>query len=676
MTNKHRQILVTSALPYANGSLHIGYMVEAIQTDIFVRYQRLLGNECYYVCADDTHGTPTMLKAHSEGISPEELVAGYHREHQADLQGFHISQDNFYTTHSEENRELSNLIYSRLRDAGHITHRTIRQFYDPAREMFLPDRFIRGECPHCHAPDQYGDQCEVCNRTHSPTDLINPVSAVSGATPVEKESEHLFFKLPDFEQMLKDWTRAGHLQPEVVNKLDEWFAAGLMEWDISRDAPYFGFEIPDQPGKYFYVWLDAPIGYLASFKNLCDKKGIDYDAFIRSDSKADMYHFIGKDITYFHALFWPAMLYGSGLRMPTAIVVHGFLTVDGKKMSKTRGTFIKARTYLNHLDPEYLRYYYAAKLGSGVHDIDLNLEDFQNRVNSDLVGKVVNIASRCAGFINKRFNGKLHDAIENEGLAKNLLEAGDSIAGAYEAREYSRAMREIMALADQVNQYIDERKPWIIAKTSDNEDELQAVCTMGLNCFRLLIIYLKPVLPVLAEKVESFLNIPPLQWPDRRTPLLGHVINPFKPLLTRVDPERINAMIEDSKEHLESLEDKQMENKADIEPLAAQITIDDFAKLDLRVARIVNAQHVEGADKLLQLTLDLGNETRNVFAGIKAAYAPEQLNGRLVAMVANLAPRKMRFGVSEGMVLAAGPGGGDIFLLSPDSGAQPGMRIK
>jgi len=677
MTNKHRQILVTSALPYANGSLHIGYMIEAIQTDIFVRYQRLVGNECYYVCADDTHGTPTMLKAHREGISPEELVAGYHREHQADLKDFHISLDNFYTTHSDENRELSNMIYSRLRDAGHITHRTIKQFYDPVREMFLPDRFIRGECPHCHAQDQYGDQCEVCNRTHSPTDLINPVSAISGATPVEKESEHLFFKLPDFEEMLKNWTRApGHLQPEVVNKLDEWFTAGLKEWDISRDAPYFGFEIPDQPGKYFYVWLDAPIGYLASFKNLCDKKGIDYNAFIRSGSDADMYHFIGKDITYFHALFWPAMLHGSGLRTPTAVVVHGFLTVDGKKMSKTRGTFIKARTYLDHLDAEYLRYYYAAKLGSGVDDIDLNLDDFLHRVNSDLVGKVVNIASRCAGFINKQFNGTLHDAVENEELFKNLLNAGDFIAGAYQAREYSRAMREIMALADQVNQYIDERKPWIIAKAPDKEDELQAVCSMGLNCFRILIVYLKPVLPVLAEKVESFLNIPPLQWADIRTPLLGHVIKPFKPLMTRVEPDRINTMVENSKEHLESLENKQMESNTNIDPLAAQITIDDFAKVDMRVARIVKAEHVEGADKLLRLTLDIGNETRTVFAGIKAAYDPEQLVGRLTVMVANLAPRKMRFGTSEGMVLAAGPGGGDIFLLSPDAGAEPGMRIK
>jgi len=677
MTNKHRQILVTSALPYANGSLHIGYMIEAIQTDIFVRYQRLVGNECYYVCADDTHGTPTMLKAHREGISPEELVAGYHREHQADLKDFHISLDNFYTTHSDENRELSNMIYSRLRDAGHITHRTIKQFYDPVREMFLPDRFIRGECPHCHAQDQYGDQCEVCNRTHSPTDLINPVSAISGATPVEKESEHLFFKLPDFEEMLKNWTRApGHLQPEVVNKLDEWFTAGLKEWDISRDAPYFGFEIPDQPGKYFYVWLDAPIGYLASFKNLCDKKGIDYNAFIRSGSDADMYHFIGKDITYFHALFWPAMLHGSGLRTPTAVVVHGFLTVDGKKMSKTRGTFIKARTYLDHLDAEYLRYYYAAKLGSGVDDIDLNLDDFLHRVNSDLVGKVVNIASRCAGFINKQFNGTLHDAVENEELFKNLLNAGDFIAGAYQAREYSRAMREIMALADQVNQYIDERKPWIIAKAPDKEDELQAVCSMGLNCFRILIVYLKPVLPVLAEKVESFLNIPPLQWADIQTPLLGHVIKPFKPLMTRVEPDRINTMVENSKEHLESLENKQMESNTNIDPLAAQITIDDFAKVDMRVARIVKAEHVEGADKLLRLTLDIGNETRTVFAGIKAAYDPEQLVGRLTVMVANLAPRKMRFGTSEGMVLAAGPGGGDIFLLSPDAGAEPGMRIK
>ena len=635
------------------------------------------GHECHYVCADDAHGTPIMLRAEQDGISPEELIKQVWEEHQRDFAEFAVAFDNYWSTHSDENRELSNTIYKRLDEGGHISHRTIKQLYDPDKEMFLPDRFIRGECPNCHAPDQYGDQCEVCNRTHEPTDLINPVSAVSGATPVEKESEHLFFNLPDFETMLKEWTQAGHLQTEVVNKLGEWFEAGLRQWDISRDAPYFGFEVPDQPGKYFYVWLDAPIGYLASFKNLCEKQGIDFAAWTDASSDKEMYHFIGKDIMYFHALFWPAMLYGSQFKTPNAIFVHGFLTVDGLKMSKSRGTFIKARTYLDHLDPEYLRYYFAAKLGSGVDDIDLNLDDFVARVNSDLVGKVVNIASRCAGFIKKRFGGKLSDSIHDEALFKEFATASESIAGAYEGREYSRAMREIMALADRANQYIDGHKPWLIAKEEGKDEELQAICSMGLNCFRQLITYLKPVLPVLAEKSEKFLNVSPLNWDDLQQPLLNHEINKFKPLMTRVEKKDIDAMIEDSKEHLEAKEtpanaDGKMAN---IDPIANEINIDDFVKVDMRVARIVKAQHVEGADKLLQLTLDIG-ETRNVFAGIKAAYAPEDLEGRLTVMVANLAPRKMRFGLSEGMVLAAGPGGEDIFILSPDTGAEPGMRIK
>ena len=676
MTDNNRQILVTSALPYANGPLHIGYMVEAIQTDIWVRFQRLQGHTCIYACADDTHGTPTMLRAQSEGITPEQLVSRYHAEHSRDLHDFHIGLNNFYTTHSDENRELSNLIYLRLEEAGHILRRTITQLYDPDRKMFLPDRFIRGECPNCHAQDQYGDQCEVCNRTHEPTDLINPYSAVSGATPVEKESEHLFFNLPHFESMLKTWTRGGHLQQEVINKLEEWFEAGLKPWDISRDAPYFGFEIPGKPGKYFYVWLDAPIGYLASFKNLCDRQGIDFDTLIDADSDWQMYHFIGKDIMYFHALFWPAMLYGSGFKTPDAVFVHGFLTVDGQKMSKSRGTFINARTYLKHLDPEYLRYYFAAKLGSGVDDIDLNLDDFINRVNADLVGKVVNIASRCAGFINKRCAGKLANAIHDPALWNDLGSAADAIAAAYQGREYSRAMREIMALADRVNQYIDEHKPWVIARQSGSDEQLQAVCSMGLNCFRLLVIYLKPVLPVLAEKAESFLNIPPLAWDDTGSPLLDHEINKFVPLLTRVEKQKIDAMIEDSKQHLEAKDTVIRGKPEHIDPIAAQIGIDDFARIDLRVARIVKAEQVEGADKLLQLTLDIGTGTRQVFAGIKSAYAPEQIEGRLTIMVANLAPRKMRFGTSEGMVLAAGPGGKEIFLLSPDSGAAPGMRVK
>ena len=675
MTHKKRQILVTSALPYASGPLHIGHMVEATQTDIWVRFQRLRGHTCIYVCAEDTHGTPTMLSAQAAGVAPEQLVARYQEEHSRALHDFHIGLNNFYTTHSDENRELSNLIYLRLESDGHIVRRTITQFYDPVKEMFLPDRFIRGECPHCHAQDQYGDQCEVCNRTHEPADLINPYSAVSGATPVEKESEHLFFNTPHFEDMLRTWTRAGHLQPEVVNKLDEWFDAGLKVWDISRDGPYFGFEIPGNPGKYFYVWLDAPIGYLASFKNLCDRQGIDFDAFLDTGSDWEMYHFIGKDIMYFHALYWPAMLYGSGLKTPDAIFVHGFLTVDGLKMSKSRGTFINARTYLEHLDPEYLRYYFAAKLGPGVDDIDLNLDDFINRVNADLVGKVVNIASRCAGFINKRFGGRLAPALHDTALWNDLAAGADPIAAAYEGREYSRAMREVMALADRVNQYIDEHKPWVIAKQEGKDEELQAVCTMGLNCFRLLVLYLKPVLPQLAEKSEDFLNIRPLAWDDAGTPLLDHEINKFVTLLTRVEKKDVEAMIEDSKEHLEAKPARAPAHNANIEPIAAQIGIDDFARIDLRVARIIRAEHVDGADKLLRLTLDLGMGTRQVFAGIKSAYEPAQIEGRLTIVVANLAPRKMRFGTSEGMVLAAGPGGRDIFLLNPDDGATPGMRV-
>ena len=682
MTGKSRQILVSSALPYANGSIHLGHMVEYIQTDVWVRFQKLRGHECYYVCADDAHGTPIMLRAEKDGISPEKLIAQVQVEHEKDFKDFAIDFDNFHTTHSEENQFLANQIYTRLRDGGHISRRTIKQFFDPEKQMFLPDRFIRGECPYCHAVDQYGDSCENCDRTYSPIDLLNPVSAISGAAPIEKESEHYFFKLPDFEEMLRQWT-ANNLQTESANKLNEWFQSGLQEWDISRDSPYFGFEIPDHPGKYFYVWLDAPIGYLASFKNLCAKKGIDFDAYTKVDSDTEMYHFIGKDIMYFHTLFWPAMLYGANFRTPTSVFVHGFLTVNGRKMSKARGTFINARTYLNHLNPEYLRYFFAAKLGNRVEDIDMNLDDFLQRVNSDLVGKVINIASRCAGFINKRFQGQLSAKLDRPELQDRLAGGGDGggIAELYESREYSKAMREIMLLADEANQYIDENKPWVLIKEPGREAEVQGICTMGLNLFRLLIIYLKPVLPVLARKVESFLNIPPLLWQDLDRPLLDHKINKFKPLMTRVEKEDIDAMIEDSKENLQTV-DAAAEVNAETAgplldtPIADEISIDDFFKVDLRVARIVKAQHVEGADKLLQLTLDIGGEERNVFAGIKAAYEPEALEGRLTVMVANLAPRKMRFGLSEGMVLAAGPGNADIFILSPDEGAQPGMRIK
>ena len=681
MTDTQRTLFVTSALPYANGSIHIGHLVEYIQTDIWVRFQRMQGHTCYYVCADDAHGTPIMLRAQQEGISPETLIERIGKEHQADFSDFSVAFDHFHTTHSDENHELSCMIYERLRDAGHINKRTIKQAYDPEKEMFLPDRFIRGKCPKCGAADQYGDNCEVCGAAYSPTELVNPVSAVSGATPVEKESEHYFFKLADFEKMLRDWTRAGHLQKEVANKLDEWFETGLQEWDISRDEPYFGFEIPDVPGKYFYVWLDAPIGYLASMKYLCDQENLDFNNFIKQDSDIEMHHFIGKDIVYFHALFWPAMLKGSGLRTPTSVNAHGFLTVNGEKMSKSRGTFIKARTYLENLNPEYLRYYFAAKLGSGVDDIDFNTEDFLQRVNSDLVGKVVNIASRCSGFIKKNFTGKLASDIHDQQLLSDFANAGDSIALAYDAREYSRAMREIMTLADKANQYIDDQKPWVVAKQENSDDELQAICTMGLNLFRLLIIYLKPVLPVMAEKTEQFLNIEPLRWVDRQTPLLDHKINQFKPLMIRVEREHIDIMIEKSKEDLTATENTSVDNSPDSgqlhdTPIADLISIDDFAKIDLRIAKIIKAEHVEGADKLLQLTLDIGGETRNVFAGIKSAYTPEDLEGRHTVMVANLAPRKMRFGVSEGMVLAAGPGGDDLFILSPDEGAIPGMKVK
>ena len=679
MSQKTRKILVTSALPYANGPIHIGHLVEYIQTDIWVRFQKMQGHECYYVCADDAHGTPIMLRAQQEGIAAEDLIARVKVEHIEDFNRFAVAFDNYHSTHSDENRELACLIYERLAAAGHITKRTIKQAFDPVKEMFLPDRFIRGECPKCGSADQYGDSCEVCGATYSPTDLKNPVSAISGAKPVEKESEHYFFRLNDFADMLRDWTRAGHLQAEVTNKLDEWFAAGLQEWDISRDKPYFGFRIPDTADKYFYVWLDAPIGYLASFKNLCARTNINFEEFVSPDSTAEMYHFIGKDIIYFHALFWPAMLHGSQLRTPTAIYAHGFLTVNGQKMSKSRGTFITASTYAKHLDPQYLRYYFAAKLGNSVDDIDLNLEDFTNRVNSDLVGKVVNIASRCAGFIQKRFDGKLAGKLHDEKLFNELTGAATQLAKAYEQREFSRAMREVMNLADKVNQYIDEQKPWVIAKQEGQDELLQSVCTMGLNCFRVLTIYLKPVLPVMAEHAEQFLSIAPLQWSDVEHSLLNHTINPFKPLLTRVEQEKINLMIDDSKTDLNAktaTTESSGNAMLDKFPLAPEITIDDFAKLDLRIARIIKAEHVEGADKLLQLTLDIGGETRNVFAGIKSAYQPEQLEGKLTVMVANLAPRKMRFGLSEGMVLAAGAGGKELFILHPDDGAEPGMRVK
>jgi methionyl-tRNA synthetase len=686
-----RDILVTSALPYANGPIHIGHLVEYIQTDIWSRFQKMRGHNCWYVCADDAHGTPIMLRARQEGITPETLIARVAEEHQADFSDFRVGFDNYHSTHSDENRYFANLIYARNRDKGHITKRTITQAYDPVEQMFLPDRFIKGECPKCGAPDQYGDNCEACGASYSPNELKNPRSAVSGAVPEQRESDHYFFRLGDFEAMLRDWTRGGGLQPQVANKLDEWFSAGLQEWDISRDAPYFGFEIPDHPGKFFYVWLDAPIGYMASFRNLCDsprgrEAGLDFDHFWAKDSTAELYHFIGKDIIYFHALFWPAMLRGADFRAPSAVFAHGFLTVDGQKMSKSRGTFIKARTYLDHLNPEYLRYYFAAKLGPGVDDIDLSLQDFTARVNSDLVGKVVNIASRSAGFITKRFGGRLSPTLGAATLFEEFIQAGESIADAYERRELSRAVREIMALADRANQYIDEQAPWVIAKDADREADLQAVCSMGINLFRVLIGYLCPILPGTAADAEDFLRIEPLTWAAISEPLLDHEIATFKPLMTRVEPAHIEAMLEASKEDLSATspapavgnETRSEQGSPHVarDPVAEPIDFETFAKLDLRIARIRSAGVVEGADKLLRLELDLGGEIRTVFAGIRSAYDPSDLEGRLTVMVANLAPRKMRFGVSEGMVLAAGPGGKDIFILSPDAGAEPGMRVK
>jgi len=679
-----RHILVTSALPYANGPIHLGHMLEYIQTDIWVRFQQLRGHQCIFVCADDAHGTPIMIKARELGIKPEKLVASTLVEHKRDFADFHIGVDNYYTTHSPENQELATLIYKKLRDSkpSHIDRRTIRQFYDEQAKMFLPDRFIKGTCPRCGTPDQYGDACEHCGSTYSPADLKNPVSVISGTRPVEKESEHYFFKLGDFEDMLHKWTRAGHLHEAVTRKLDEWFKTGLQDWDISRDAPYFGFEIPDAPGKYFYVWLDAPIGYMASFKNLCDqRKDLKFDDYWGKDSKNELYHFIGKDITYFHTLFWPAMLAGAGFRTPTAVYAHGFLTVNGQKMSKSRGTFIKARTYLDNLNPEYLRYYFAAKLGSGVEDIDLNMDDFIQRVNSDLVGKLVNIASRCAGFITNIFDGLLiepENYIEGEKVSldeiRNVLLAEDEeIINEYETREFSAVIRRVMRLADFVNQTFDQHKPWELAKQQGSKRNLHALCSMWIDCFRILTIYLSPIMPTFADNVAIFLNIEnQMQWRNLHDYPIKK-IQPYRPLMTRIDPIKVKAMVEASKENLTPIPAKAAAN---MEPIFPEISYDDFAKLDLRIARIVKAEHIEGADKLLRLTLDLGGETRNVFAGIKSAYAPEQLEGKLTVMAANLAPRKMKFGISEGMVLAAGPGGKDIWLLEPHAGAQPGMRVK
>jgi methionyl-tRNA synthetase len=678
MSDTQRKILVTSALPYANGPIHLGHLVEYIQTDIWVRFQKQRGHNCTYVCADDAHGTPIMLKADQLGISPEELIDNVSRDHQKDFSGFMVGFDNYYSTHSEENKHFASLIYTKLRDKGHISKKTITQAYDPEKEMFLPDRFVKGDCPKCGALDQYGDSCEKCGATYSPVDLKNAYSAVSGAKPIERESEHYFFKLGDFEDFLRNWVDK-HVQSQMVHKLNEWFESGLQNWDISRDAPYWGFEIPDAPGKYFYVWLDAPIGYMASFKNWCDKSGVEFDEYWDEASNTELYHFIGKDIAYFHTLFWPAMLEGAGFRKPNGVFCHGFLTVDGQKMSKSRGTFIMAETYLTHLRPEYLRYYFAAKLGSGIDDIDLNLEDFRMRVNADLVNKVVNIASRCAGFIYKKFDGKLSAELSAPELYQEAVTAGDSIADAYEKREFGRAMREIMAIADKANQYIDTAEPWVLAKQEDKQQEVQDCCSMGINLFRVICTYLAPVLPQVAEDVKAFLNLDSLAWDTVKQPLTNHTVNKFKPLMQRVDEDKIAALIEDSKQTMEAVAAVQAPAETSPlkdDPISETISFDDFAKVDLRVALIAKAEHVDGAKKLLRLTLDLGGESRNVFAGIKSAYAPEDLQGKLTVMVANLAPRKMKFGMSEGMVLAAGPGGEDLWILEPHDGAQPGMRIK
>ncbi|UTW12507.1 methionine--tRNA ligase [Marinobacterium rhizophilum] len=682
MTQNPRKILVTSALPYANGPIHLGHLVEYIQTDIWVRFQKQRGHQCTYVCADDAHGTPIMLKADQLGISPQELIEKVSTEHQRDFAGFMVGFDNYYSTHSPENRDFAALIYQRLNDAGHIARRTITQAFDPEKQMFLPDRFVKGECPKCGAADQYGDSCEACGATYSPIELKNAYSAVSGAKPIEKDSEHFFFKLGDFEQFLRTWVDA-HVQEQMIHKLNEWFESGLQQWDISRDAPYWGFEIPDAPGKYFYVWLDAPIGYMASFKNWCDKNGVDFDDYWGESSDAELYHFIGKDIAYFHTLFWPAMLEGAGFRKPNGVFCHGFLTVNGQKMSKSRGTFIMAESYLKYLRPEYLRYYFAAKLSSGIDDIDLSLDDFRMRVNADLVNKVVNIASRCAGFIAKKFDGQLGASLVQPELYDDAVKLGETIADAYEKREYARAMREIMHIADRANQYIDAAEPWVLAKQPERAQDVQDSCTLGINLFRVILSYLAPILPQVAEEAAEFLNIDGFAWDNIQTPLLGHRINKFKPLMQRVEPEAIDKMVEDSKQSMPAPAPAPAvkapaahQSPLAAEPVADTIEFPDFAKVDLRIARIARAEHVEGADKLLRLTLDLGGETRNVFAGIKSAYSPEQLEGKLTVMVANLAPRKMKFGLSEGMVLAAGPGGQDLWILEPHEGAQPGMRIK
>ncbi|MDB3998458.1 methionine--tRNA ligase [Litorivicinus sp.] len=674
MPTDRRTILVTSALPYANGSIHLGHMLEYIQTDIWVRYQKQSGNRCVYVCADDAHGTAIMLRAQTLGVTPEELIADVKAEHEADFSGFHIGFDHYSSTHTEANRYYSELIYTRVRDAGGIAVRTISQLFDPEKELFLADRYVKGVCPKCGVDDQYGDNCEACGATYQASELKNPKSTLSGETPVLKDSQHLFFELGQHTDFLKEWTRSGRLQLEVANKLAEWIDGGLKSWDISRDAPYFGFEVPDHPGTYFYVWLDAPIGYMGAFKEWCDAHDFDFDSVWSPESDAEVYHFIGKDIVNFHCLFWPAMLHQADFRTPTGVNVHGFVTVDGRKMSKSRGTFIKARTYLDHLDPEYLRYYFATKLSARVEDIDLSLEDFVQKVNSDLVGKLVNIASRTAGFISKKFAGQLSSELANPGLVEAIRAKGPDIQEAFENREFSKATREIMALADDVNAWIAEMAPWQLAKNETTLPDVQPICTTAINAFRLLVLYLKPVMPTLSDKVQHFLQVDHLDYESLNHTLLDHQIEAFTPLITRIEMKDVEAMIQP--EVTEIKETTETSTSGAIEPIEAECTIDDFAKVDLRVATIVSAEAVEGADKLFKLTLDLGGEQRQVFSGIKAAYRAEDLVGRQTVMIANLAPRKMKFGLSEGMVLAAGPGGSEIYLLEPDQGAIAGQRIR
>ncbi|MCF6300272.1 MAG: methionine--tRNA ligase [Proteobacteria bacterium] len=675
--NKKRKILITSALPYASGSLHLGHLVEHSQSDIWARLQRALGHEVKYLCAEDAHGTPIMLNAEKLGIDPETLINDMRAEHWRDLQAFGISYDHYHSTHSKENRELVEQIYLKLKKNNHIESKIVEQYYDPEKNMFLPDRFVKGSCPKCKAEDQYSDNCEVCGATYDSLEVINPKSVVSGATPVLKKSKHLFVNLKNFEPMLKDWVKSGSLQNEVTNKLNEWFEAGLQSWDISRDAPYFGFQIPEEDNKYFYVWLDAPVGYLACLKYVCEKNGEAFEPWLDPDSKHEMVHFIGKDILYFHSLFWPAMLYGAEMKLPNAVYVHGFLTVNGTKMSKSRGTFIKASTYLAHLQPDYLRYYFAAKLSDGLADIDLSMDDFRQRVNSDLVGKVVNIASRCAGFINKKFASTLSAELNNPGLYADFLGHSDEIAQLFERRKYNAAIRQIMALADKANQYIADRQPWVVVKDESRLTEVHQVCTTGINLFRVLMSWLSPVIPFTAKKAEEFLNCSFDDWHAIQTPLLNHQINKFKALINRIEPEALENIMEQSKADLQAVEIPHTGNgQLKEDPINAEINFDDFAKIDLRVVKISHAEQVEGADKLLQLTLYLGDESRSVLAGIKSAYKPEDLIGKHTVMVANLAPRKMRFGVSEGMVLAAGPGGKDLFILEPGEGAVAGMRVK